>query len=360
MHVIGARRIGFGLVAAAVCMLAMLSANSWHDPPNLAPMATSRMAPDTADTRARYSSASSGSTEAGDDADDDITLEQILRDTVGAVPAPHEYWRDESAERHAYTEALITAQTQARALLTGRFGTAASDAWAFRALFRPLDRRFPFLTSGQQIVIHNAELRFGASLDSGDPETSATGFLALLQRLETMLGADVAFEYGVRASPLSRQMRASGVSFDELEFRETYALLASLDRGEPAPGAYRDVRRALRSLLGSARFNALWASRDPRFQALEEVGKRHALGDDVLMSAYAIINDTQDVLLDASLGASGDEQVDARRLRSLYDSSRARLADVVGADAARAILTTLSLPPSSRAKRELAPTTPDR
>lgn len=269
-------------------------------------------------------------------------LDAIMDATVGAVEAPSDYWRDDRDARRRYGEALIEANSRARAALIAEFGADARDDPAFGHLFRPLDHRLAVLTSEHQIAVHEAELRLSLS--------APNAFDDHLIRLGEEIGEAAAFEYAVRSSPLSQQIRSSGVGFTESEFRETYTLLAGLSHRGPGQRGltqndYHDIRRMLRDLLGGERFTVLWAARDPRYRALARLGERYRLSTDAVMSAYRLLNDAQDALLAEALTESGDRRADAGRLRAIYDTARNRLADIVGKEPADAIIATLSLLP---------------
>src|SRR5690606_906254 len=96
---------------------------------------------------------------------------------------------------------------------------------------------------------------------------------------------DVAFEIALRESPRAEQLRRSAAELSEAEFRETFRLLERLDSNDKVD-VHLALRRELHGLLGTERWTAIAASRDPLFPVVERVAKSFGLGETAAVAAY--------------------------------------------------------------------------
>jgi hypothetical protein len=273
-----------------------------------------------------------------------------------AAPARFRYWAREGTAAALRTAAeQLVAADRVRGALREIFGAGAADDPIFARLFRPLDERLPFLTSEQQVRLHKARIDFrlaaegpaagteqrlagrpvsaGPSTSMPHPEVSTSWRAALA----TILDDELLFEYELRESPLAEHLRNSGVDLTEAEFRETYAALAMLDERADAT-AYRDARAALRALLGSQRFDHLWAGRDPAYPVVQQILRAHDLPEPTVLAAYGVINRTQDALVDATL-ANRDPARAINDAREIAAREQEQLAALVGDEIAKQVLT---------------------
>lgn len=280
------------------------------------------------------------------------TAEQAL------APERSDYWQLDPFWKLDHALALADAHEESRTRLAEIYGEAASKEPAFRALYRPLGTRFDFLSAEQQVAVERVRLEFQRSrtakqsrlrryeTNANPPglnpsrvgSTSEDGHAALRDALAAVLDERALFEYELRESPLASELRASRIGLDEGEFRETYRILAELDRGEAGPDGFLAARRDLAALLGKSRFLALWASRDPRFAALARAGQSRGLREAAVWSAYEIVSDVQDEMLRAMGGAREDSVERAAAIHALRMEQQRRLTGLVGKDVALSLL----------------------
>lgn len=201
------------------------------------------------------------------------------------------YWQAGNAFRVDHALRVLEAHERVRGRLLEVYGTEAREDAAIRRLFRPLDPLFPFLSSEQQIAV--------------------------------------------------QRLRRSGIEFSEAEFRETFRLLQQLEAAGVSRKQLLSVREQLRRTLGSRRFAALWATRDPRFSAVQSVGREHDLTEATILSAYEILNDAQDRMVEIVGLASRDAQRAARETQAVRAEQRRRLASLVGPQVADDMLSAL-------------------
>jgi site-specific recombinase XerC len=167
----------------------------------------------------------------------------------------------------------------------------------------------------------------GARLDA-DPAAEA----------ETLLGARSGYEVALRDSALAEQLRTSGVELTEAEFRETYRVLATLSAG-PSADAFGSAREALRSLLGSDRFDRVWAGRDAVFAVVAPLLRRQGIAEATVLAAYSVMNRSQDELVQATRLNAIDPARAIELAREVAAREEARLGSLIGAELARRVLT---------------------
>ena len=272
-----------------------------------------------------------------------VHTEARAREEATAPPAA--YWQRDVGAALESTLHLAEELDEARAALVEAFGAGAESEPAFARLFRPLDPRFSFLSSAQQVAVQKLKLeqqakRLASSAThaavaepvSGVPTDAAT--VELAAGLAALLEPPVLHEYLLRDSALADQLRRSRVEFTEAEFRETFDVLRRLEESSPDAGVYASARDALRTLLGARRFAALWAGRDPLFAAIARAGVKHALEEETVLSVYELFNDHQDSVLEATRSANGDRQRQGEALQEAQARLESRLSGLVGADVA--------------------------
>jgi hypothetical protein len=269
---------------------------------------------------------------------------------AAAREAARGYWRTGEPYELAYAAAVLDGQDRIRGELIAAYGPAARSDRAFSRLFRPLDPLYSFLSSEQQLAVQR--LRFerqrllqsagggGAAEQRGAAAAAAARNAATryLQALEALLEPATLFEFLLRDSMLAEQLRASGVELSEAEFRQAFALLQDFEQSGADIGAVLTAREALRQLLGSRRFSALWAMRDPFHARLEAAAARHELDAATLDAAYELTVEFQDATLGAVARAGNDPERAAAEVARLAAEERGRLARIVGEAAAADML----------------------
>jgi hypothetical protein len=229
----------------------------------------------------------------------------------------------------------------------------SDDDAMFAQLYRPYDERLSFLTSPQQVQLQHGRLQFRLAARNGPagglgesfgqppmnlrsaglhPESDPAwrGFL------DTILPPATLFEYELRESPLAGDLRASGVELSETEFREAYRVLAKLADG-PDARTYREARVELRKLVGSQRFDEIWARRDPVYPIVDQVMRAHGFPQTTILAAYGVLNGAQDAFVEAA--AMTDPIRGIAAANEIAASEERQLGGIVGDDVAALILT---------------------
>jgi hypothetical protein len=260
----------------------------------------------------------------------------------------------------------VATADRARARVLDLYGSQARRDPVFAPLFEPLDARYAFLASEQQLALQKLQLDSQLKLSKAAPAKSASGpanaaepatarvsaTAQASQELRAALGSDAAFGYLYRFSPLAEQLRSANIDLSATDFHSAFAALLHFETAGD-PQAFTRTRDALRGALGDARFTKLWATRDPLFRVIAAEGRQQGLADGVISSAYALFNDTQDKLATAAdRFASLDPQRAAAELHGIQQDMQQRLASLVGQDAAQALVRastrfSISLQPTS-------------
>jgi hypothetical protein len=249
-----------------------------------------------------------------------IVLAQIEADASRGRDQRYRYWSATGTADARRGRVLIGDAVRGQLLAT--YGDAAVRDPVFAPYFRPLDHTLPFLSSDQQIRIVRA--RVGA----GPGFSDAADFL----------DDSLRFEYDLRESPLAEDLRQTGFNLTETEFRACYAVLASL-AGAGDAHTFATLRRRLRSLLGSQRFDQLWARRDPVFPIIRDLMAEDGFDEQRILAAYGVVNGAQDDALLAAQDSQKDPMRAMRALKDIADREESQLAELVGTDLARRILT---------------------
>lgn len=271
-----------------------------------------------------------------------------------AAPAT-EYWTP--AHEATIGTSLQRAEAEnetIRNALKARYGDSAEDDPLFARLFRPLDGRYPYLSSRSQIALSKLQrARAGVSRPQPEsPPNTAPGRVRdpLLDALRQVLSPAELEEYELRESPLARQLRASGVTTGEQEFRAAFQVLNRTDVSQ-GPGAYLSAQRDLEKLLGKERTLRFSASRDPAFQTVREAAIAQSLQEAQAMRVYEAIKAAQMSSLEAQSTAGGDRALAAQKIRDITMRRDAQIASLVGDAAAREILAAYSNKMMSMSRR---------
>jgi hypothetical protein len=263
--------------------------------------------------------------------------------------AADEYWRSTYTE--AAAESLgrrVAAEERVRATLLDLYGAPARRDPVFAPLFAPLDSRYAFLTSEQQLALQKLQIErllvraktapsSPSPLGSQRPPAGASATAAVLEDLRARLGPAAATEYAYRFSPLAEQLRSAGVELSNAEFRGAFEALLTFESATDAQ-TFAQTRAALRSLLGDARFTQLWAARDPFYATLVAAGRQQGLADGAVLAAYAIFNDAQDRFAAVAHRYEGvDPERAGTEAREIQQDVQQRLVALLGEEAATAM-----------------------
>jgi hypothetical protein len=262
------------------------------------------------------------------------------------LSAPYEYWRAEDGSNAvSRVEATEKNSEQIRATLLALYGAAAQDDPAFATAFRPLQDRFPFLSSQQQIAVRRLQSErraagtqtiaaagpAGSSVPPGRPAAPPQD-----AQIRDILRDEATYrEYAMRESALAYRLRSAGVAFTESEYRAVFELMH--EYGASAnPAAFVAQRDAVRNVLGRERALQLWAATDPLFQSIEQVSQQHGLRESAVLDAYEAVVAAQDDLLRMSGGPPDARQ--AQFIRERIERRDSMLRSLVGDAAARGLI----------------------
>jgi hypothetical protein len=265
------------------------------------------------------------------------------------------YWaQDGDAELLQVAADELAALDRIRDALAQIYQRPAEDP-VFAQLYRPYDDRLPFLSSQQQLQLQAGRLRFrlaaARGMDMGGERSiehtpmnarapglhpeSAPEWRSFL---ETILDPAALFEYELRESPLAGELRRAGIELSETEFREVHRALATL-ANDPDTIAYRETRVALRKLLGSQRFDELWAGRDPVYPIVSQLLRARGFPETAIFAAYGVLNRAQDAFVDAAALTVRDPARGVVAASEISANEERQLAGIVGDDIATQILT---------------------
>lgn len=264
---------------------------------------------------------------------------ELLAATDAAVPLPADrYWLSPRRELAEYALALAGAHAELRRRLVRSLGPGVVDWPELMAIFRPLDRQLPFLTSEQQIALHEWRLRAQLDRLAAAANGTAPPVSQLAEdELESVLPPHLALEVALRESPIAEQLRAANANLDEAAFREAYELLAALPRSRDLE-TQLEHRRRLRKLLGASAFDRMWAARDPLAAAVRSAGRQLGLDDRAIDAAYGVLNDSQERLMEVAAAGDPHTAASIARARTVAEGERDALVRVVGEEAAERLL----------------------
>jgi hypothetical protein len=253
----------------------------------------------------------------------------------------YEYWRAESqATAQARAAAMEERRETVREALLALHGVAAKEDPAFWSVFKPLQSRFPFLTSEQQIAVGRLlqqqaaapPVRSAPAPGSRPKPAVAPPFEAELRQI--IPDTATYLEFSMRDSPLAQRLRSAAIDFTEDEYRRVFSVMEEF-RADPKPSAFLAQREAVHAILGRDRALQLWGSIDSTFAAVRKAGEQHNLSDATIWAAYELLLDAQDDLL--RVGGSASAAVQANVIAERVQRRDRMLTELVGDAAASSI-----------------------
>lgn len=247
------------------------------------------------------------------DAEKILALAELEAAENKQSPDRPEFWKpdvDQQIRRQA--EAIEVRRGQIREALISRFGADAVEAPVFSRIFKPLNSRYPYLSSKSQIgLLKLLQARPPATRSAPDFQrpllTASEPSAGFIQRqaefeeaVRTLLTPQEFIEYQLRESPLARQLRSSNITRNEQEFRATFGVLLANSQQRTAAN-YVAEQQQLKSMLGAERYLLLAAARDPSFAAIQSAGARHRLSAQQIRQAYSVFLEAHNELAMLSL-----------------------------------------------------------
>ena len=226
------------------------------------------------------------------------------------------------------------------------FGPEAASDPVFARVFRPLGAGYAFLGSEAQIALQQYQIeRLQAAPAMAAPGSAQGSCIAgpagggggprRLPPLPSAFTAADAREYRLRYSPLAAQLRAVATPATEQEFRALFDLLLELE-SRATPRDQASLRQVLRQRMGSAAFDRLQSMRDPFFIEYQAYLRRQGFGDGEVDAAYAILNQSQEQLLEILGREPAGEGVMAA-LSRVRERELDQLTQLLGTNAARGL-----------------------
>lgn len=176
---------------------------------------------------------------------------------------PDEYWTPRLVRDFKRQSAQASADEKGRQHAIELHGQRAVDDPAFRALFRPLDAEFPFLSSAKQIELQRLQievLRRRAELlaRDGKPRDPVQIHRDFDESLLKLLTPEELFEYQLRTSPAAQALLSGGFQFQEQEFRDVFRAVTAGEEHDSLPSQIYTsnpaVLAAIRKGLSDDRF----------------------------------------------------------------------------------------------------------
>lgn len=210
---------------------------------------------------------------------------------AAASTVPDEYWKPSPRRSAALREAEYKSAVATRELLVNSFGPDASNQNAFVEVFQPLRQRFGFLSPDKQVLLQqilfetaDSSLTFNGRNSQDRSERS--------RRIRALLDDNEFHEYQLRESPLAARLANGGFDFTEAEFRAVYDAANAGDPRNAGADPLQAATPAIKQALSPDRFVEFERARDPMYRWLRSGADRFGIGQDAIVTAYTLIQDT--------------------------------------------------------------------
>lgn len=246
-----------------------------------------------------------------------------------------QYWQARSADGMArQIEAKIEAERTLRNTLVNVFGDHAHKLVDLS--FTPLVSH-SFLSPRDQIALREYQLR-------AQKEAVAD---QLASSVDELVGAGVltesgALEYRLRYSSLATRLLNSGVKFTEQSFRDSYMALAPIYDSQQGStfdaNSLMAQRNKLKQLMGDDHALRILANLDNRYAQLKAAGERYYLNEEQILSAYKIISDGEEKMIEGYFVRKSNPQQGIQMIREAALFREQKLAEYLGEDISRSLL----------------------
>jgi hypothetical protein len=245
-----------------------------------------------------------------------------------------QYWQARSADGLAQQiEAKIEGERALRSTLVSLFGDA------YKSLgqgFSPLVSQ-SFLSSRDQIALREYQLR---SQKNGIADELASSIDELVSA--EILTESGALEYRLRYSSLASRLLSCGVRFTEQSFRDSYMALAPIYDSQQGyafdAGTLMAQRNKLKQLIGNNDGLKILANLDNRFAQLKAASERYYLNEDQILSAYKIISDGEEKMIEGYFVRKSNPQQGIQMIREAAQYREQKLAEYLGEDISRSLM----------------------
>ena len=248
-----------------------------------------------------------------------------------------QYWQANSADLLAQQiEAKIEAERALRSTLQRLFGDQTDAEKPLGQDFSPLISQ-SFLLPIDRIALREYQLRSQKSRIAEELASSVNELVSA--KILTESGA---LEYRLRYSSLATRLLKSGVSFTEQSFRDSYMALAPIYDSQQGYAfdahTLMAQRNKLKQLMGYDDALRILANLDNRFTQLKAAGERYYLNDNQILSAYKIISDGEEEMIEGYFIRQSDSQRGIQMIRDAALLREQKLAEYLGEDISRSLM----------------------
>jgi len=247
-----------------------------------------------------------------------------------------QYWQASNADRLAQKiEVKIEGEQALRSTLKGIFGAQYYAQNLLDQSFSPLLSQ-SFLSARDQIALREYQLR-----------SQKDAITELAANVDELVAADIltesgTLEYRLRYSSLAARMLKSGVSFTEQSFRDSYMALTPIYDSHQGfaldANGLMAQRNKLKHLLGDEAALKILANLDNRFTQLKAAGERYNLNENQMLSAYKIISDAEEKMIEGYFVRKSNPQQGIQMIREAALSRGQRLAEYLGEDISKSLI----------------------
>ncbi len=276
-----------------------------------------------------------------------VLIAEQLRDQYKPATKALGYWQS-MANTGAHNQKKLNQQRRMRNLLVQIFGPSVRQDMAFHQLFQPLASNLGFLSSAQQIVLHEYLIKNhppAAEILVASGSNKIRSPQPLLNITQLLPAADV-FEYNLRYSATAEKLRATEFVFTEPQFRQTFKLIYPLSQqvrhNSNSPADQIEQRQQLQKLLGRDGALKVFSVLDSRFTALVTEGKRQGLTQEQLYFVYEIINQSEMQMLKGFQLRQRDHQAGINLIRRASENRLEKLTSYLGEDIATSLMKVFS------------------
>jgi hypothetical protein len=248
-----------------------------------------------------------------------------------------QYWHARSADGLAQQiEVKIEGERALRSTLASLFG---DQGYAHKSLgqgFSPLVSQ-SFLSARDQIALREYQLR---SQKVGLANELATSVDELVSA--EVLTESGALEYRLRYSSLATRMLKSGVRFTAQSFSASYMALAPIYDSRQGyafdASTLMAQRNKLKQLMGNDDGLKILANLDNRYAQLKAAGERYYLNEHQILSAYKIISDGEEQMIEGYFVRKSNPQQGIQMIRDAALHREQKLAEYLGEDISRSLM----------------------
>ena len=256
-----------------------------------------------------------------------LIIQELKAEQNAKTVSKAAYWQPSSNGEKADITDQLEQDIALRTALKNMFGDTAKSEPAFREVFHPLAQQAGFLSSHDQIALHEKQIETGA-------------------KIETLFSKKVALEYQLRHSHLADKLRQSGVEFSEKSFRQTYVILAATynkplsDRNDPATLIAQ--RNKIKQLIGNQDGIRVLAELDKRFAQLQKAGLKKELTPEQIMHVYEIISDSEAQMIEGYYLRKSNPGQGIQLIRAAARDRQAKLESYLGEEIAKDLMAAFS------------------